>query len=135
MSKLYNLYNQMKQKDPDKLYIFKSGMFYLFLQEDAETISKMLGFKITKLNENVIKCGFPTSRFEYYINLFKKENINFEVVDSNYAKIDNYEDYMNNNKLKKIVHEIQNIDLDNISFKQAFETLEKMQSEINKIYK
>lgn len=110
-------------------------MFYVFLQEDAEKVSKIFGFKITKLNENVIKCGFPVSRLEYYIELLQKENLNFELVDGNYAKIDNYEDYMNNNKLKNIVKQVQEIDLDNISFKDAYEFLTKMQEALNQIYK
>ena len=41
---------------------------------------------------------------------------------------------MNNSKLKKIIQEIKNIDLNNITFKQAYEFLENAKMEIGKIY-
>ena len=66
MSKLYKSYEKLKEKAPGKIYIFKSGMFYICLEEDAKKISEIFGFKVTKLNENIIKAGFPTSRLNYY---------------------------------------------------------------------
>ena len=135
MSKLYDEYRKLKIKDENKLYIFKSGMFYIALEEDAKTLSEMFDFKIVKLNENVVKSGFPISRLEYYLELLSKRNINFEIIDGNYSKIENYEDYMNNCKLKKIITDINNLDLDNVTFKEAYNYLEKLKNEIKKIYK
>ena len=135
MSKLYDEYRKLKIKDESKLYIFKSGMFYIALEEDAKTLSEMFDFKIVKLNENVVKSGFPISRLEYYLELLNKRNINFEIIDGNYSKIENYEDYMNNCKLKKIITDINNLDLDNVTFKEAYNYLEKLKNEIKKIYK
>ena len=135
MSKLYDEYRKLKIKDENKLYIFKSGMFYIALEEDAKTLSEMFDFKIVKLNENVVKSGFPISRLEYYLELLNKRNINFEIIDGNYSKIENYEDYMNNCKLKKIIIYINNLDLDNVTFKEAYNYLEKLKNEIKKVYK
>lgn len=135
MSKLYDEYRKLKDKDENKLYIFKSGMFYIALEDDAKTLSEMFDFKIVKLNENVVKSGFPISRLEYYLELLNKRNINFEIIDGNYSKIENYEDYMNNCKLKKIITDINNLDLDNVTFKEAYNYLEKLKSEIKNIYK
>ena len=135
MSKLYDEYRKLKIKDESKLYIFKSGMFYIALEDDAKTLSEMFDFKIVKLNENVVKSGFPISRLEYYLELLSKRNINFEIIDGNYSKIENYEDYMNNCKLKKIITDINNLDLDNVTFKEAYNYLEKLKNEIKKIYK
>ena len=135
MSKLYDEYRKLKIKDESKLYIFKSGMFYIALEDDAKTLSEMFDFKIVKLNENVVKSGFPISRLEYYLELLNKRNINFEIIDGNYSKIENYEDYMNNCKLKKIITDINNLDLDNVTFKEAYNYLEKLKNEIKKIYK
>ena len=59
MSKLYKSYKNLKQNNPNKIYLFKSGMFYISLQEDAEKLSDIFGFKITNLNEEVTKVGFP----------------------------------------------------------------------------
>ena len=36
MSKLYKSYEKLKEKAPGKIYIFKSGMFYICLEEDAK---------------------------------------------------------------------------------------------------
>lgn len=41
---------------------------------------------------------------------------------------------MNNSKVKKIIKDIENMDLDNLTFKQAYEFLEKTKQEITKIY-
>lgn len=134
MSKLYQIYEELKDKDSEKIYIFKSGMFYICLEEDAKKISEIFGFKIAKLNENTIKAGFPISRLEYYINQLESRKIIFEIVDNNYSKIENYEDYMNNNKLKSIVKEIRRVDLNNLSFRKAYDILEKIKREVEEIY-
>ena len=40
MSKLIEKYNELKEKDKDKLYLFKSGKFYIFLCDDADYINE-----------------------------------------------------------------------------------------------
>ena len=35
MSKLYKSYINLKEQDSNYVYIFKSGMFYIFIDEDA----------------------------------------------------------------------------------------------------
>ena len=134
MSKLYKSYQKLKEKNPEKIYIFKSGMFYICLEEDAKKLSETFGFKTTKLNEDTIKAGFPTSRLNYYIEQLENRKIEFEIVDEDYSKIENYEDYMNNNKLKNIVKEIKRIDLNNISFREAYEMLAKIKQDLESIY-
>ena len=42
MSKLYKSYEKLKEKDPEKIYIFKSGMFYICLEEEANKISEIV---------------------------------------------------------------------------------------------
>ena len=134
MIKLQKSYTNLKSKDAEKVYLFKSGMFYLALSDDCEKLSSVFGFKKTKLNEEIEKCGFPISRLEFYTEQLEKREISFQIVDDDYSKIENYSDYMNNSKLKKIIQEIKNIDLNNITFKQAYEFLENAKMEIGKIY-
>lgn len=134
MSKLYKSYEKLKEKDQQKIYIFKSGMFYICLEDDAKKISEIFGFKITKLNENIVKAGFPISRLDYYVEQLKNRKILFEIVDHDYSKIENYEDYINNNKLKRIIQNIEKIDLNNITFREAYDFLENMKKEIKEIY-
>ena len=134
MSKLYKSYLNLKNEDKEKIYLFKSGMFYIALDKDCEKLSEIFGFKQTKLNEQVNKCGFPISRLEFYIEQLNNRNLQFEIVDGDYSKIENYSDYMNNCKIKKIIQDIKEMDLNNITFKQAYEFLESAKVEIGKIY-
>lgn len=136
MSKLYKSYENLKRNDAEKIYLFKSGMFYISLQEDAKKLSDLFGFKITKLNENVDKVGFPQNRLEYYTSKLQvMDNINFEIVDSNYGYVENYNDYLNNNKLKNITDSILKLDLNNTTFRQAFNYLSELKGKIEEVYK
>ena len=49
MSKLYKKYNELKSTNNNQLYLFKSGMFLIFLDNDAKLVSKELNLKLTKL--------------------------------------------------------------------------------------
>ena len=42
MSKLYARYTELKKKDPDCVYLFKVGIFYLALENDATKLSDVL---------------------------------------------------------------------------------------------
>ena len=44
---MYNKYVDLKKQNSDKLYLFKSGAFYIFLEDDAITINKYVNFKLT----------------------------------------------------------------------------------------
>ena len=46
MSNLFNNYSKLKQENKDLVYLFKSGVFYVALEEDAKLLSKMLDLKI-----------------------------------------------------------------------------------------
>lgn len=133
MSKLYDKYVKFKKDAPEKIYLFKSGIFYISLDEDAQKLSEIFSFKITNLNENIIKCGFPQSRLSYYVEQLNQRNIIFELVDSTYPQIENYSDYLNNSNLKILVTNIMKLNLDEISYKQAYEILENFQKELKEI--
>ena len=136
MSKLYKSYTNLKNNNPEKMYIFKSGMFYIGLQEDAKKLSEIFGFKITNLNENVVKVGFPKSRLDYYTKKLEiMKDINFEIVDSDYGTIENYNDYLNNSKMKFIIDDILKLDLDNTTFRQAFDILGDLKIKLGEVYK
>ena len=111
-------------------------MFYIGLQEDAQKLSDIFGFKITKLNEEVNKVGFPVNRLEYYSGkLDVMDNVKYEIVDSNYGTISNYNDYLNNVKLKNITDSILKLDLDNTTFRQAFDFLGDIKGKLMEVYK
>lgn len=123
MSKLYDNFISLKNSNKEKLYLFKSGIFFIALNEDATKLSEIFGFKITNLNDTVTKCGFPAKRIEYYSSLLDKMNIEHELIDSNSKKIENNSDYINNLNFNNIIDKLVKIDFDNITCKEAFDIL------------
>ena len=127
MSKLYLKYTELKKANPTPVYLFKVGIFYIALSEN-------LKLNIGKLNEEVIKVGFPVSSRERYVRLLEALSIPFQFVDSTYGVIENYSDYANNEKLKAIVANVLSLDFDNLTFKDSFEILCDMQKQLLEIY-
>ncbi len=135
MSKLYSKYLELKKNNPNKIYLFKSGIFLLAIDEDATKLSDELNLKVTNLSPDVLKCGFPVSRQEHYFRVLEAKHISFTIIDDTYGVVENYSDYMNNVKLKKIIDEIININFDNITFKEAYEILLSTSNLLKEIYK
>ena len=135
MSKLYSKYLELKKNNPNKIYLFKSGIFLLAIDEDATKLSDELNLKVTNLSPDVLKCGFPVSRQEHYFRVLEAKHISFTIIDDTYGVVENYSDYMNNVKLKKIIGEIININFDNITFKEAYEILLSTSNLLKEIYK
>lgn len=82
MSKLYEQYLKLKNEDPKKLYLFKSGLFYIALEDDAVMLSNKFNLKLTNLGNSTLKCGFPESRLKYYSEHFKMQDIDYLLVKS-----------------------------------------------------
>ena len=105
MSKLYKKYVELKTKDPEKLYLFKSGIFYIFLDNDAKLVSEHISLKLTKLNDTIVKCGFPVSNLTKYSNMLKEYRFDFEIIDNDFNVNTPNTDYLNNieimNKINK----------------------------------
>lgn len=126
MSKLIKQYEELKKKDPKKIYIFKVGIFYNILNEDAKIVSNSIGLKLTDLGPNIIKCGFPISQIDKYTLLLKNNNISFEIIE-NFASPNQNTSYAN------IINKIQNIDLNNTTCKEAFDILYNIQQNLKNI--
>lgn len=126
MSKLIKQYEELKKKDPKKIYIFKVGIFYNILNEDAKIVSNSIGLKLTDLGPNIIKCGFPISQIDKYTLLLKNNNISFEIIE-NFASSNQNTSYTN------IINKIQNIDLNNTTCKEAFDILYNIQQNLKNI--
>ena len=134
MSKLYARYTELKKKDPNCIYFFKVGIFYLALAEDAIKLSEPLKLNLGNLNDNIVKIGFPVNKLEHYTRLLDALSIPFKLVDDTYGVIDNYTDYLNNIHLKQILDKIICLDFNNITFKEAFEILFSLQKDLQKLY-
>ena len=128
MSKLYKSYLSLKIKDCSKLYLFKSGIFYIFLDEDARIVSPILNLKLTNLNSTTVKCGFPANSLEK--NLIKLQNSGYQVdiVDNfNFEHSENSYRYIYCNTCQHILEDFLSINVDDLSISQAFDLLYKLQ--------
>lgn len=124
MSKLQKQYEELKKKDKNKVYIFKVGIFYNIINEDAKVVSKLIGLKLTDLGPNLIKCGFPISTLEKYTNLLKQKNVNFEIINTITSSQNQSTSYLS------IINKIKSLDLDNTTYKQAFDLLYSIQQKL-----
>lgn len=127
MSKLQNQYEILKKKDENKIYLFKVGIFYNILNEDAKTVSKAIGLKLTDLGPNLIKCGFPVSNLEKYTNLLKSKNLDYEVISAPTSSENRDTSY------SCIINKIKKVDMNNTTYKQAFDFLYNIQQKLNNI--
>lgn len=87
MSKLYDQYLHLKQQNPNIIYLFKSEIFYIFIDEDSKKMSSLLNLKETKLNDQIWKCGFPTQCFSKYKRRLELLNQEIVVVDPTVSDI------------------------------------------------
>lgn len=112
MSSIYNRYLKLKGNNKDVIYLFKSGNFYIFLDDDAKKISKITTLKLVNYSKDIVKCGFPSNSKDKYLELFKNLKLNIELVEEK-----------DDNKLNKYLDKIKDIDLDNITPKESIDIL------------
>ena len=108
MSKLYLEYLKRKKEDSNKYYLFKSGMFYIFIDEDAKKVSKITPLNITNLNNDIVKCGFPSNSLEKYLEVFKNLGLNIEIVN------ELTKEQVENNH-SKVINKIKKLKIENIT--------------------
>ena len=111
MSKLSDKYKIKKEEDSAKVYIFKSGIFYIALNEDAKLLNEKLGLNITDFGLEFIKCGFPANSLGKYETLLKEKEIKYEVVEN--VKEETVD----------ILKDIKKLDLNNITPIEAYQKL------------
>lgn len=126
-------YNELKKEDASSIYLFRVGIFYNILNEDAKLINEKLGLKITDLGPSIFKCGFPVSQLDKYIILLNKLKIKYKVIDN--LPNSNINDYMKNIEIKKILNKITDLDMNNTTFQQSFNLLLDIQEKLKNIYK
>ena len=132
MSKLYNKYLQLKCEDSSYYYLFKSGIFYIFLDEDAKKMSEILNLKLSNLNENILKCGFPINSFQKYSNLLNNQNYKIKIINNSNLNLNN------NKEIKDFLFKLSNCNPDNFSIKEIYDFVGTISKEadflINKFY-
>ncbi len=118
MSKIYDKYLELKKMDATKLYLFHSGKFYIFLDQDADYINEFVVLKKTKFTSEVDKCGFPDNVLDNYLKVFRNHKLNIEVIDK-IEKKSSIEDF------------IRNLDIDQLTPKEALLKLYELRSFID----
>lgn len=136
MSKLYDKYVFLKNTENNSnntLYIFKSGLFFIFLDNDAKVASKLLNLKITHFTENVVKCGFPSNSLHKYTTLLKASPYNFKIIDTLKNTAFTVNDYTLDKKLENLLSEISTIDINTLSIREAYNFIEKIKESAKSI--
>ncbi len=110
MSDLYSVYLKKKQNDPKKLYLFKTGHFYIFLGDDAVILSEELSLKLTDFSKKSKKCGFPINQLDKHLKFIELLGYEWEIV-------------LNNTDF--IIKDIKEIDFDTLTMSEAFDKLKK----------
>ena len=80
MSKIHEKYIELKTKDKNNVYLIKSGIFYIAVDEDAKLLNKKIYLKLTNLTKNITKVGFLLSNVDEYKKL-DYLNIEYELVE------------------------------------------------------
>lgn len=117
MSKLYKDYLRLKEKNKKTYYIFKSGVFYILLDEDAKYFNEVFSFKLTNFNDKVVKCGFPVSSKDKYFKLMKSLNIDYEIIDYSLSNI-------------SIINFIKKIDIDKLTKNEALDLIKELHKKV-----
>ncbi len=82
MSKILNKYTELKYNNSDIVYLFKIGAFYNAINEDAIFLNKEIKLKLSRLGNEIIKCGFPLSALNKYKNILDEKNIKYTIIDN-----------------------------------------------------
>ena len=134
MSKLLTTYTNLKKQDNETFYLFKIGLFYNFINEDASIMSNLLHLKITNLSPAIIKCGFPNNSFDKCMKVLLSLPYKIKIIDSlennTLFELKNFE---TNKKIKEFIFKISKIDVNNISITEAYSLLEDLQEEAQKL--
>lgn len=129
MSKIYQQYMALKMLDSNQLYLFKSGIFYIFVDEDAKLMSSILNLKLTNLNSIIVKCGFPTSQIEKYSRLIRLSNHTFKIIDMSNNTSYLPSQYNMQNNIEELLKKIANINSNSLSISSAFEFIDNISKE------
>ena len=132
MSKLYEKYKTLKQeKSSQILYLFRYGIFFIFLEDDARLVSQALGLKLGKLNDTVVKCGFPINSLDKYTVLLKNMGYTIEIIDNHTTSCFSSTNYLQNEQLEKLMQDVIKVDINTLSVREAYELLHKIQQQFS----
>ena len=121
MSKLFNIYQNLKQEDSETLYLFKSGIFYIFIDNDAKIVHDLLDLKLTNLNTEIVKCGFPENSLQKYLKLLGLTKYNVKIIDNTSNTSFKVKDFTMNTSNIDLLKTLSSVNENNLSVKDAYE--------------
>ena len=133
MSKLVNCFKNLKSNDSSSLYLFKSGVFYIFLDEDAKIISNLLHLKLTNLNSEIQKCGFPANSLEKYLALLKLIPYEVKIIDNTDSVSYTPKQFSINKEILDFLSDISILNVETLSVSQAFNFLSSIKEKASKL--
>lgn len=125
-SKLFNIYSSQKKEDNNKILLFKSGIFYIAISDDALVLSKLFNFKLTNLNESIKKCGFPCSSIDKYLPLFQSYNLDIKFIEPNKNNSYDLDQFGQNQAINSLIKEIKDVDVESLSISEIYSFVEKL---------
>ena len=137
----------VKKVHKDAVIIVKVGNFYNVYRQDAYIISYLFGYKLNKLNNDMISVGFPKESINKVMAKLEYKKIDYLVLDrKNNYEVEEKSINNNLNTYKKIivdaksyidakirVEKIYKYLLKNLNNKQLIEKIEKEVNEERKI--
>lgn len=135
MSKLFNIYQNLKQEDSETLYLFKSGIFYIFIDNDAKIVHDLLDLKLTNLNTEIVKCGFPENSLQKYLKLLGLTKYNVKIIDNTSNTSFKVKDFTINTSNIDLLKTLSSVNENNLSVKDAYEFITNVKSDAIKILK
>lgn len=135
MSKLYKRYIELKKQNSELLYLFKSGIFFIALEDDAQILSKTFNLKLSNLNDDIVKSGFPCTSLDKYTNLFKAHNINVKIIESKSDIPYSYSvtEYKQSEDIVNLLDFILSVDSNNLSISEAYQFIEDVKNKVSSI--
>lgn len=118
-SSIYEKYLELKKENSDNLYLFKIGLFYDFLDDDAIKVSKVTTLKLINHSKEILKCGFPENSLDKYMNIFDNIGIDVVIVEDNNVEKDTV-------ALEKYLNKIKKMDIDDITPLESMKILSKL---------
>lgn len=129
MSKMYDKYLILKERDSNKLYLFRCGNFYIFLKDDCDYINEYVVLKKTVFSKDVYKCGFPKDSLEQYMRVFNNHKLDIEIIE-NYEEVDSLLNIDNEFK-DEIFKFIRGIDINSITPLESLKILALLKEKVN----
>jgi len=133
LSKLYNTYLALKKQDIKTVCLFKIGIFFIALEDDARKLSSTFNFKLGNLNNDVVKCGFPCNSFYKYYPMFQSYNIEIKIIESENNTLYTVNEYKQKQDVSELLYFISSIDVDNLSVSNAYKLIEELKNKVTKI--